>query len=48
MQMQKNQDPVGIGIAQVDDSVSYQVYQNSGGESETAKKFADETKWRNF
>ena len=29
MQMQKNQDPIGIGIAQVDDSVSYQFYQNS-------------------
>lgn len=43
MQMQKNQDPVGIGIAQVDDSVSYQVYQNSG-ESETAKEAVDETK----
>ncbi len=43
MQVQKNQDPLGIGIAQVDDSVSYQVYQNSG-ESETAKKAVDETK----
>ena len=43
MQMQKNQDPVGIGIAQVDDSVSYQVYQNSG-ESEPAKKAVNETK----
>ena len=43
MQMQKNQDSLGIGIAQADDSVSYQVYQNSG-ESETAKKAVDETK----
>ena len=43
MQIQKNQDPIGIGIAQVDDSVSYQVYQNSG-ESETAKRAVDETK----
>lgn len=42
-QIQKNEDPLRIGIAQVDDSVSYQVYQNSG-EAETAKKAVDGTK----
>lgn len=42
-QIQENEDPLKIGIAQVDDSVSYQVYQNSG-ESETAKKAVDGTK----
>ena len=43
MQMQKNQNSIGIKEAQVDDSVSYQVYQNTA-ESEAAIEAVDETK----
>lgn len=42
MQMQKNQNSIGIKEAQVDDSVSYQVYQNTA-ESEAAIEAVDAT-----